>query len=177
MSPFSSKSMATGETTIGSLTNFTIRNPGAMRNRCRASSGVYGGAPARRHPAAASAIAMRMSLRKSLADDLPAHDGRALRPPVVQVGHLHVVETTAPEDRGMQVMNVNGPLHGTQAAIVGPPDDLSLFDPAAGHPHGKAPWIVVAAIALLVERRAAELPAPYHQGAVEQPPGLQVGEQ
>ena len=52
---------------------------------------------------------------------------------------------------------------------------LAALDSAAGHPHREAPGIVIAAVALLVERRAAEFAAPHHQRVVEQPARFQVG--
>ena len=58
------------------------------------------------------------------------------------------------------------------APMVWPP-----LHAAAGHPHGEAVGVVVAAVALLAHRRAAELAAPDDQRLVEQAAALQVVQQ
>ena len=57
------------------------------------------------------------------------------------------------------------------------PTTMPGLDAAAGHPHGEAVGVVVAAVAFLRHRRAAELAAPDDQGLVEQAAALQVLEQ
>ena len=51
------------------------------------------------------------------------------------------------------------------------------FDACARHPHREAPRVVVAAVALLVERRAAELTAPNDERVFEHIPLLEVSDQ
>ena len=70
-----------------------------------------------------------------------------------------------------------GLLDGVEADGVGRADDLAALDAAAGHPHGEAQVVVVAAPARFGLGRAAELAAPEDQRAVEQAPALQVLEQ
>jgi len=47
-----------------------------------------------------------------------------------------------------------------EADLVGGADRLAAPDAAAGHPHGEAVGVVVAAVALLGHGRTAELAAP-----------------
>ena len=76
----------------------------------------------------------------------------------------------------MQVVDVHAVLHRVVAELVGGPVDASRLDPAAGHPHGVSVGVVVAAV-VLGEGRASELSSPHHQRILQQPAGLEVGQQ
>ena len=95
----------------------------------------------------------------------------------MQVGNLYVIQAQAPEDGRMDIVDMQRALDGAQADVVGAADHLALGDAATGHEHGKAPRVVVAAGASLVEWGAAELPAPDDQCAIEQAAGLEVRDQ
>src|SRR4051794_12071078 len=71
-----------------------------------------------------------------------------------------------------------GPLVDTpQADLIRRAEHLAALDSAACHPHREAPRVVVASVALLIERSAPELSAPNHQRIVEHSTGRQIGEQ
>src|ERR1700730_16135905 len=72
---------------------------------------------------------------------------------------------------------MNGPLDRAQTDLIGRTDVLPAFYTTAGHPHGEAPGIVIAAVALFIEWRAAELSAPDHQSLIEHAAGLEVRQQ
>src|SRR5262245_12781559 len=74
-------------------------------------------------------------------------------------------------------MDVRALLHCFQADLVGRADDLSALNPRPGHPDRKAPRIMIAPVALLVEWRAPELPAPDYERRRAQAARLQICEQ
>ena len=93
-----------------------------------------------------------------------------------------MVEAQEVQNRGVQVVDVDGLLDGRVAELVGGAVDLAALDAAAGEPDRKAPVVVVAAHARLAAReldgrRAAELAAADHQRLLEQPALLEVGQQ
>ena len=63
------------------------------------------------------------------------------------------------------------------ADLVGRAVARTSLDAAAGHPDEEAVGIVVAAVAFLGDRHAAELAAPDDERGVEQPALLEVGQQ
>src|SRR5688572_25176295 len=81
------------------------------------------------------------------------------------------------QDGGVEVVDVVGGVYGAQTYFIGGADGLAAFDAGAGEPHGKAPGVVVAAFAFLIERRSAELPAPDDQGLFQQSPRFQIRDQ
>src|SRR5262249_30076713 len=104
----------------------------------------------------------------------------------VTVGEGFVVEAEEVEDRGVQVVDVDGVLDGLEAEFVGGAMDMAPLDAAAGQPHGKGVVVVVAAVHLalvgagggeLDGGRAAELAAPDDQRVVEHPALFQVLEE
>ena len=54
---------------------------------------------------------------------------------------------------------------------------MTAFDAAAGHPHGEAPWVVVAAVAFFALGGAAEFAAPDDEGGVEETACFEVFEE
>src|SRR6516164_8067517 len=82
----------------------------------------------------------------------------------------------------MEVEDMEPVLDCVQAQLVGRTDGAAALHAAAGHPHGEAGRVVVAALALaagvgLGDRRAAELAAPDHERLVQETAALEVGEQ
>src|SRR5947209_1577637 len=112
------------------------------------------------YPLRGSLAVYHTGLRQHLFDDFAIDQRGTLGAAVVQVGDLHVIEAETPEDRRVEIVDVDRALDLAEADLVGAADDGAALDSAAGHPHGEAPRIVVAAVTLLVERRAAEFPAP-----------------
>ena len=77
----------------------------------------------------------------------------------MQESYVYVVQAKSVEDGRVNIGNVSAAINAAQADFVGGADDLSRLDAAARHPHREAPWIVIAPVALFVERCAAEFPA------------------
>src|SRR5262245_6967884 len=65
------------------------------------------------------------------ADRVSAHDGRPLRASIMQIRDAHVIQTKAPQNGRVDVVNVHRPLHGPQPDFIGRPDHVSLLDSAA----------------------------------------------
>src|SRR3954452_16990024 len=92
----------------------------------------------------------------------------------VTVRQLLVVETQQVQEGGVQVVDVDGILHGTEAELVGGAVDLSALDAAAGHPDREAVRVVIASVDLPALRiqldrgRAPELATPENQRLVEE---------
>ena len=115
-----------------------------------------------------------------LADRLgPLDADQLLVQAAVEVVEPVGVEAELVQDRSMEVLDVEAVLDGGAAELVGPADARASLDAAAGHPHGEAERVVVAAGSLLEfgGRLAAELAAPDDQRLVEQAAALQVLDQ
>ena len=111
-----------------------------------------------------------------------AQVGEALEASGVVVGELHVVQSQAVQDGGMQVVQMVDVFGGLDAQLVGGSDHGAPLDAGAGKPHDHGVLVVVAARMGAEEVHgvvggAAELAAPDHQGFVEQPPPLEVLEE
>src|SRR5438874_1468113 len=63
---------------------------------------------------------------------------------VVLVKELVLIDAQGVQDGRVQVVGVDGPLHGDEADRVGGADHLASLDPAAGQPHGVSQGRVVA---------------------------------
>src|SRR5262245_22718690 len=93
------------------------------------------------------------SSRKQAVNQLSGDDGGPFGAPVVHIGQLHVVQSEEIKDGGMDIVHVHRLLYGAKADFVGRSNIPATFNPAAGHPDGEAPGIMVSTIATLVERR------------------------
>ncbi len=100
------------------------------------------------------------------------------------VGEARVVEAQAVQDGGLQVVDVDGVPDDVHAQVIGSADHLAAANAAAGHPHAVGKRVVVAAgvvllagVADLDHRRAAEFAAPDNQRAREQAALLEILEQ
>lgn len=93
---------------------------------------------------------------------------------VVAEGEAFEVETEEVKEGGVLVVAHGGPLGGVEGEVVGLADGGAPLDPAAGHPGDEGVSVVVAALAPLAVRSAAELGGPEDDGLVEQAAGLQV---
>src|SRR4051812_2153229 len=112
-----------------------------------------------------------------LLDHFAAVDGRAVIAPIVEVGKFFVIEPEQMQNRSMDIVDVRAVLHSAQADFVRFPYDRAPFDTASSHPHGKAPWVMIAAIALFVEWSAAKFAAPNDQRAFQQTTRFEVSKQ
>ena len=88
-----------------------------------------------------------------------------------------VVKPQERKHRRVQVIDVYFVFNSMKSQVIGGADDLAAADAATGHPGGETVRVVVAAVGPLPDRRAAELPGPDDERAVEQPSLLQVRQQ
>ena len=112
-----------------------------------------------------------------LLDHLPFDESQPLVPPEVRVCELVLVEPQLMKDRRVNVAEMVATFDRVQTDCVGGADDRAPLDAAAGHPHGEAQVVVVAALTRFGLGRPAELAAPDDEGRIEQAPALQIGEQ
>src|SRR5437879_2470245 len=80
------------------------------------------------------------------------------------------------KDRGVQMLHVVAVRGGFHAQLIGFAGAYSAFDAAAGHPHGEAVRVVVAAIAGAVGG-ASEFAAPNDQRFIQKASLFQVLEE
>ena len=90
---------------------------------------------------------------------------------------LLVVDAHEVQDGGVQVADMAPVYDGFVAEFVGFTISSAAFDSGAGHEVGESFGIVIASIAALADRLAAELSAPDDEGFVEQTALLQVGKE
>jgi hypothetical protein len=64
----------------------------------------------------------------------------------VTVSEFFVIEAEEPQDRGVEIVNVNLVLNRSETKFVGRAVDVATFDAAAGEPGGEAVMIVVATV-------------------------------
>jgi len=128
-------------------------------------------------PPSTSAAERRQKIESRRAAWLAAQHRGPLGAAVVLIGEPQMIEPQQPQDGRVNIVHMDGPLDGAQTDLVCSADRLSALDAAAGKDHGEAPGIVVAPVALLVERRAPELAAPDHQCVVQHAAALEIFEQ
>src|SRR6266567_4514880 len=90
----------------------------------------------------------------------PFVERQSLGPALVAIDQFGMVQAHQPKDGRVQIVNVQRVLDGAQSELIGLADDLAAFDTAAGHPHREPGRVMVAAIAFLAHRRAAEFTTP-----------------
>src|SRR6185436_13524704 len=95
---------------------------------------------------------------------------------LVQERELLVIDAELVQHRGLQVVGVDGAFLRAQPDFVGAAVAARL-DAAAREPAGVTPRVVIAAIAGLSVRRAAELRGPDYQRRIEQPARLEIPQQ
>ena len=129
---------------------------------------------------------MRQWLSNQLINHPPTQIRQTKITPGITVCEFLVIEPEHLQNRGVQIVNVNRVFNRLETKIVGGAVDVSAFNAAAGHPHGKAVMVVIAAVdfsgvgPLLGKfdgRRPAEFASADHQRFVEQLPLLEIGEQ
>ena len=104
--------------------------------------------------------------------------GKAVVSAVVPEREAFVVEAELVEDRRVKVVHVDLVLHGEVPELVGLAVGEAGFETTAGEQNGETRRVMVAAGAVLLRVRCApELAAPPHDGVLQQPARLQVGEQ
>ena len=105
------------------------------------------------------------------------HIRQPLVAPVPLVREPRVVEAELVQHRRVQVGDAAPIDGGAVAEVVGGAVNLATLDAAAGQPDAEAVGMVIAAVAVLGARRAAELAAPEDERRVEQAALRQVGQQ
>src|SRR5262249_27812397 len=88
-------------------------------------------------------------LRKDLLDDVAEHVGESEIAARVAIGQLLVIDSEQMQDRRVQVVDVDLPLDGTVAVLVGRAVRETALDAAARQPGGEAIRIVSAPEGLL----------------------------
>src|SRR5579863_6142482 len=101
-------------------------------------------------------------------DDLPVHIGEPEIAAGVAVSELFVVDAEHVKKSGMQVMDGDALIDRAEAEFVGGAVTSPAFEAAAGHEHGEAIGIVVAAVAAFGDGGAPELAAPNDGGLVQE---------
>ena len=119
-------------------------------------------------------------------DDVAVDVGGAEVAAGVAEGEFFVIEAEEVEDGGVEVVDVDGVLHGGEAEVIGGTVDVAAFDTATGHPDGEAVVVVVAAfhdafvgagLGEFDDGGAAEFAAPEDEGFIEQAALFEIGEE
>ena len=84
------------------------------------------------------------------------------------VGELFVIDPHEVQHGCPHVINGAGVFDGVVSKVIGGSVNMAFFDAAARHPNGEAIGVVVATIGALSKWRAAKLPGPHDERAVEQ---------
>src|SRR5262245_49281568 len=114
--------------------------------------------------------------RQQLADDL-AGDVRQAKVAALEAhSQAEMIQSQKMQDGGLQIVDVDAVLGGTEAEFVGGAESDAGLDAAAGQPHGKGLDVVIPAdgFAALAHGRAAELAAPDDERVVEEAALLQI---
>ena len=108
-----------------------------------------------------------------------AHAGEAEVEALGFYGETFVIETELMQQRGVNVVNVDGIFDSAETEFIGLAVALSGFEAAAGEPHGEGVNVVIAAggLADFAHRRAAEFATKDDDGVVEQAAMLEVAHQ
>src|SRR5262245_31958749 len=97
-----------------------------------------------------------------------------------------MVEAQKLEDRGVEIMNMNGILNRSKPEFISGPVNIAAADAAAGHPHRKPVMIVVTAVDFsgigagsgkLNSGCASKFTAPNHEGVVKHAALLEIRQQ
>ena len=72
---------------------------------------------------------------KNFLHHMPRHIGQAEMAALVEIGEAGVIESHQVQDRGMEVVNVDGILGDVVAEVIGRAVDDAGFHATAGHPH------------------------------------------
>src|SRR5262249_9347368 len=103
--------------------------------------------------------------------------GQAEVPAGVPVGKLLMIQAELIQDGCVKIVDTGPVLDCLESKIVGCAIGDTAADSTAGHPHGEAVWIVIAARAGFGHRSAAELSAPDYQCLIEQSAPLEIANQ
>src|SRR5262245_10758345 len=101
------------------------------------------------------------SLSYDTLDHPPRHIGEPLIAAVMPKRQLLVIQPQQMQDRRVEVIHRDALRPRPQAELVGLADCLPPLHAAAGQPHGVSVRVVIAALAALRHRRAAELARPH----------------
>ena len=114
-------------------------------------------------------------------DDIPANIGQSKVAALEAVGEPLVIQAQQVQERGLDVVNVNGRRDGEAAQLIDFAECLPGADAAASQPHRERCDLMIAADArgcrLLSDGGAAELATPNDKCLVQQTALFEVGEQ
>ena len=110
------------------------------------------------------------------------HVGQTEVTPLELECQLVVVDPQAMQDRGVQVMHMDGVFGDVVAVVVGLAMRHTAADSAPGHPHRETAGVMIASIVLsgqvaLTVDGSTELTAPHNQGIFQQSPLLEIADQ
>src|SRR5437660_8500381 len=116
-------------------------------------------------------------LHEDLVDDFAVDVGEAEIAAGVAVGELFVVDAQDVKQGGVKVVDGDAILDRLEAKLVGCAVADAAFEAAAGHEHGEAVRVVVAAVAGFGDGSAAEFTAPDDGGLIEQAAAFEIADQ
>jgi hypothetical protein len=85
-----------------------------------------------------------------------------------------MIDAQSVKDRRMNIVHMKPIQDGMEPNLVGLSDNDPLLDATASHPHGEAVRVMVAAVAFLGHRGAAELSSPDDKRLFQQAAALQI---
>lgn len=100
-------------------------------------------------------------------DDPPCDISEAEIAPGIAVREPFVVDAQQVQNGGMEIVDVNAVMHGSETKVIGLSVRDAPFDTAPGKPRGEAEVIVVSAGTILRSWCATKFPAPDHEGLFE----------
>src|SRR5437588_399482 len=128
-------------------------------------------------------VYFQLPSRQQLRHHLAGHVGQPKIPTLEAVRQLEVVQAEQMQQRGMEIVDVNGVLDNAPADVIGLADDLPALDAAAGHPDAKGKGMMVPttdaleAWSIFPQGGAAELRGPDDQRRVQQAALLEIFEE
>ena len=117
---------------------------------------------------------------RNLLHDVPVHVGEPEISARVAEGQRLVIEAHEMENRGVEIVDVDGILHDVDSQFVGHPVGHSAFDAPARHPDGEPVGVMIASHVVLVDGQLnggspAHFASPDDQGVLQHVALLQIG--
>src|SRR3954470_18625621 len=109
-------------------------------------------------------------------DDLAMHIREPEVPALKAISELLMIETEEVQDGGVQVVNMDLPLHHSESELIGFAENHTGLHATAGKPHGIGIDMMVTSdrLAHFAHGRAAELTAPDHQRILQKSATLEI---
>src|SRR5437588_11925843 len=91
------------------------------------------------NPSKATSTRSEAGSGEGFLDYFAGHDGGAFGPPIMQEGHIHVIEAERVKNGSVNVVDVGALFNSTESDVIGCAEHLAAFDPTARHPHRESP--------------------------------------